>query len=167
MISGLFPFLESTHRMTDFVLKCGNLTEFIWSNLLFDFLTTLFLLNQLRNFIFFPSFPVEGLLSHACSRSWMIVRYQIRTERNNCTGTNWYGGTRFWFDIIWFGPWSEFLVRNSVVRFVFARLVREFRTGTKWFGSYFSKQFIFRTEPITNRVIWSEIGSVRSFGKYI
>ena len=38
MISGLFPFLESTHRMTDFVLKCGNLTEFIWSNLLFDFL---------------------------------------------------------------------------------------------------------------------------------
>ena len=24
-----------------------------------------------------------------------------------CTGTNWYGGTRFWYDIIWFGPWYE------------------------------------------------------------
>ena len=30
-----------------------------------------------------------------------------RTEPNNCTGTNWYGGTRFWYDIIWSGPWYE------------------------------------------------------------
>ena len=54
---------------------------------------------------------------------------------------------------IWFGPWfvilvrnfgtilfgsvrgTTFLVRNSVVRFVFGLLVRDFRTGTKWFGS--------------------------------
>ena len=45
-------------------------------------------------------------------------------------------GTKFWYDIIWFGTWYEILVRNSVVRFVFGLLVRDFRTGTEWFGSF-------------------------------
>ena len=122
-----------------------------------------------------------------------------RTEPNNCYGTNGYSGTRFCYDIIctlyeviWFGPWfvilvrnfgtiligsirsTKFLVRNSVVRFMFGLLVRDFRTGTEWFGSFriFQKIVFFepnrlRTELFTNRFIWYEIGSVWTLGKNI
>ena len=81
------------------------------------------------------------------------------TEPNNCTGTNWYGGTRFWYDIIWFGTWYEILVRNSVVRFVFGLLVRDFRTGTKWFGSVriFQKIVFF-----SNRTVYEPTYLVRN-----
>ena len=110
-----------------------------------------------------------------------------RTEPNNCTGTNWYGGTRFWYDIIWFGSWYEvylvrfvvrdfgtkfwyeskwfgscsgILVRNSVVRFVFGLLVRDFRTVTKSFGSV----RIFQTIAFLNR---TEQNQLRTGGTFI
>ena len=89
-------------------------------------------------------------------------------------GTKLFGSVRgSWF-------WYEILVRYYLVRYV----VRNFgtklsgsvrvRTLGSWFpdryemvrfGSYFSKNCFFRTEPFTNRLIWYEIGSVRSFGK--
>ena len=112
-----------------------------------------------------------------------------RTEPNNCTGTKWYSGTRFWYDIIWFGTWYEviwfgpwfvilvrnfgtilfgsvrgttFLVRNSVVRFVFGLLVRDFRTGTEWFGSVRIFQKIVFFEPNRLRTDLFGTKSVRS-----
>ena len=71
-------------------------------------------------------------------------------------------GTKFWFDIIWFGTWYEILVRNSVVRFVFGLLVRDFRTGTKWFGlvRIFQKtDFSDRTDFVPNKSIRKRFGS--------
>ena len=85
-----------------------------------------------------------------------------RTEPNNCTGTNWYGGTRFWYDIIWFGSWYEVIWFGSW----FVILVRNFGTmlfgsvrGTKfwyesqWFGSCSDSWFVISV-PVRN-------GSVR------
>ena len=61
-----------------------------------------------------------------------------RTGPNNCTGPNWYGGPRFWSDIIWYGPWSEVNWSGpwSVI------LVRNF--GPKLIG------------PVRGPKIWSE-----------
>ena len=114
-----------------------------------------------------------------------------RTEPNNYTGSNWYGFTRFSYDIIWFGSWYEVISFGSW----FVILVRNFGSilfgsvnGTKfwyetqWFGScsdfwfvisgpvrngsvrfVFFKKLIFRTEPITNQLIWYVIGPVRNW----
>ena len=88
-----------------------------------------------------------------------------RTEPNNCTGTKWYCGTTFWYDIIWFGTWYEILVRNSVVRFVFGLLVRDFRTGTEWFGSVHIFQKIVFFEPNRLRTDLFGTKSVRRIEK--
>ena len=42
----------------------------------------------------------------------IVISMDGRTEPNNCTGTNRYGGTRFLYDMIWFGSWFVILVRN-------------------------------------------------------
>ena len=67
-----------------------------------------------------------------------------RTEPNNWTGTKWYSGTRFWYDIIWFatwyeviwfGPWFVILVRNfGTILFGSVRGTK-FWYETQWFGS--------------------------------
>ena len=59
----------------------------------------------------------------------------------------------------WPGPWSEILVRNSLVWFVFKLLVRHFRTNPRWSGSYcsiFSRPHLLRTDLFTYRTkkIW-------------
>ena len=93
---------------------------------------------------------------------------------------------------IWSGPWSDFLVRsylvrsvvrrfgpklfgpvrgpafrseNSLVRSVSEALVRNFRTGPKWSGPVriFPETVFSRTGPVTDRLIWSETGPVRTF----
>ena len=85
-----------------------------------------------------------------------------RTEPNNCTGTNWYGGTRFWYDIIWFGTWYEILVRNSVVRFVFGLLVRDL--WKKSVLNQISGSYQIGTEkaPISNRITSYQITEPRT-----
>ena len=63
-----------------------------------------------------------------------------RTEPNNCTGTKWYSGTRFWYDIIWFGTWYEVIWFGPW----FVILVRNF--GTILFGSVRSTKFWYETQ---------------------
>ena len=84
-----------------------------------------------------------------------------RTEPNNCTGTNWYGGTRFWYDIIWFGSRFEVIWFGSW----FVILVRNFGTkvtpGCKsfdWFhnGSH-SKCYLFSSDRVPVVSTWSQI----------
>ena len=64
-----------------------------------------------------------------------IRRMDNRTEPNNCTRTKWYGGTRFWYVIIWFGTWFVILVRNfGTILFGSVRGTK-FWYETQWFGS--------------------------------
>ena len=43
----------------------------------------------------------------------IMLSMDDRTEPNNCTGTNRYSGTRFGYDIIWFGMWKRRFVKIS------------------------------------------------------
>ena len=98
---------------------------------------------------------------------YYLVRYVVRSYLVRSVVRDF--GTKFWYDIIWFGTWYDIFgtkLSGSV----------RVRTFGSWFsdryemvryGSYFSKDCFFRTEPFTNRLIWYEIGSVRSFGKSI
>ena len=69
-----------------------------------------------------------------------ILIMDDRTEPNNCIGTNWYGGTRFWYDIIWFGSWYEVIWFGSW----FVILVRNF--GSILFGSVNGTKFWYETQ---------------------
>ena len=96
------------------------------------------------------------------SRNHASYNMDDRTEPNNCTGTNWYGGTRFWYDIIWFGSWYEIiwfgsrcviLVRNFGSKLSGSVRGTKFWYETQWFGSCSDSKFVI-SEPVRN-------GSVR------
>ena len=108
-------------------------------------------------------------------RNWYVVRL---------FGTKLFGsvrGTKFGTKFIWFGTWFENLVRCYLVRFEIGDFsVPIWYELLIWFGTDFFRPHFFdlknvltlqkkyvrsgtRTEPISDRLIWFVIGSVRNF----
>ena len=89
----------------------------------------------------------------------------------------WY---EIWYEVIWFGTWFENLVRCYLVRSEIGDFsVPIWYELLIWYGTIFFRPDYFnlkntliikkyvrsdtRTEPISNRLIWFVIGSVRNF----